>query len=200
MLRDLREQKRLALPDGDADLSYLRFLEHYRAALASPIGFSLFALVDYSPINGSGSLVLTVYYPLLLVLLLALPSIIFVFILPLRDIHATMVSEARTKENRYFTRTEALREQIQALLDCNQVEAAEAVQKRKALVEALYAPSPTWPFPVRSKISSTVLEVGWEPAHRLAYRSDMAVRIPCHLDTLLPHTLALASRTNRSVG
>jgi hypothetical protein len=52
-----------------------------------------------------------------------------------------------------------LREEIQALLDVNQVGAAEAVQKHKALVETLYAPYPTWPFHVRSKISSTVLEV-----------------------------------------
>jgi hypothetical protein len=271
MLRDLLEHKRIALPDGDADLSYLRFLRHYRDALASPkryflsgflilitcfvfaydivqilssgspntvvtlivvgylllvflysgglycigiltwamyisgwyvrnlmrvfqlsirpfhpdqcggfkllgnfcfglgsplliasglfIGYSLFALVEYSPINGSGSLVLNVYYPLLFVLLLALPSIIFVFILPLRDIHTTMVSEAKTNENLYFTQTEALREEIQALLAVNQVGAAEAVQKHKALVETLYAPYPTWPFHVRSKISSTVLEV-----------------------------------------
>jgi hypothetical protein len=145
----------------------LKLLGNFCFGLASPlliasglfIGFSLFALVDYSPVNGSGSLVLTVYYPLLLILLLALPSLIFVFILPLRDIHTTMVSEARTNDNRYFTQTEALREEIQALLDSNQVEAAEVVQKRKALVEILYAPYPTWPFPVRSKISSTVLEV-----------------------------------------
>jgi hypothetical protein len=270
-LRDLLEHKRIALPDGDADLSYLRFLEHYRDALASPkryvlgglliiitcfvfaynivqilssgglsnvvtlvvvgylllvflyaggfycigiltwamyisgwyvrnlvrafqlsirpfhpdqcgglkllgnfcfglgspllivsglfIGYSLFALVESSPINGSGSRVLTVYYPLLFVLLLALPSIIFVFMLPLRAIHTKMVSEAKTNENRYFTRTEALREEIQALLAVNQVEAAEAAQKQKALVETLYAPYPTWPFHVGSKISSTMLEM-----------------------------------------
>jgi hypothetical protein len=35
-LRDLWEHKRIALPDGDADPSYLRFLAHYRDALASP--------------------------------------------------------------------------------------------------------------------------------------------------------------------
>jgi len=34
-LRELFE-KRIALPDGDASTSYLRFLEHYRNALASP--------------------------------------------------------------------------------------------------------------------------------------------------------------------
>ncbi len=270
-LRDLLEQKRIAQPEGDTDLSYLRFLEHYRDALASPkryflsgflilitclvfaynivqilssggpntvvtlvvvgylllvllysggfycigiltwamyisgwyvrklvrvfqlsirpfhpdqcgglkllgnfcfglgsplliasglfIGYSLFALVESSPINGSGSPVLIVYYPLLFVLLLALPSIIFVFMLPLRAIHRKMVSEAKTNENRYFTHTEALREEIKALLDVDQVEAAEAVQKQKALVETLYAPYPTWPFRVGSKISSTIFEM-----------------------------------------
>ncbi len=53
-----------------------------------------------------------------------------------------------------------MREQIQALLDAEQVEAAEAVQKQRALMETLYAPYPVWPFHVRSKISSIVLEVG----------------------------------------
>jgi hypothetical protein len=271
-LRDLWEHKRIAVPDGDADASYLRFLEHYRDALASPkryvlsgfamificipfaynivpilslerpnildtiqvveyllylflfvggfycigimtwamyvsggyvrklarafqlsiqpfhpdecgglkllgnfcfglgsppliasglfIGYSIFALVEYAPaLNGSGYLVLNVFYPLLFVLLFALPSIIFVFTLPLRDIHRNMVSEGKIDESNYFTRTEALREEIQVLLDANQVEAAKAVQEKRVLVEALYAPYPTWPFHVRSKISKTVLEV-----------------------------------------
>lgn len=267
-LRDLWENKRIALPDGDGDLSYLCLLEHYRDALASPkryflsgfamificipfvyglaqalssespttiqvvggflyvflfvggfycigilnwaiylsgwyvrnlvqafqlsirpfhpdrsgglkllgnfcfglgsplliasglfIGYSLFALVAYSPIDRSAYLLLNVYYPLLFVLLFALPPIIFGFMLPLRAIHTIMVSEAKTNENRYFTRTEALREEIQALFDVNQVEAAKAVQEKMALVETLYAPYPTWPFHVRSKISKTVLEV-----------------------------------------
>lgn len=267
-LRDLWENKRIAVPDGDAERSYLCFLEQYHNALASPkryflsgfamificipfayslaqalssertmiqivggwlymflflggfycigiltwaiylsgwyvrklvrafqlsirpfhpdrsgglkllgnlcfglgsplliasglfIGYSIFALVEYSPLYGSNYLVLNVYYPLLFVLLFALPGIVFVFMLPLRDIHTKIVSEAKTNENSYFTRTEALREEIQALLAVNQVEAAKAVQEEMALVETLYAPYPTWPFHVRSKISSTALEVG----------------------------------------
>jgi hypothetical protein len=275
-LRDLIEQKRIALPDGDADASYLRFLAHYRDALASPkryvlsgllmiiygiltayqviqhlssglptnlatlqvvhdllfgflyvgafygagiliwviyvsgwyvrklvrafqlsiepfhpdecgglrllgnfcfglgsplliasgilIGYIMFALVEYATtLYGS---VNSVYYlasdvglPLLFVLLFFLPGIVLDFILPLRDIHRNMVSERKTNDNCYFTRTKALREEIQALLDAKQVEAAEAVQKQKALVETLYCPYPTWPFRVRSKISKTVLEV-----------------------------------------
>ena len=276
-LRDLIEHKRIALPDGDADASYLRFLAHYRDALASPkryflsgflmiiygilttyniiqnlssglptnlvtlqvvqnllwgflwvgafygagiliwaiyvsgwyvrklvrtfqlsiepfhpdecgglrllgnfcfglgsplllasgilIGSIIFALVEYATtLNGSvnsvGYLVSDVGLRLLFVLLFFLPGIVLNFILPLRDIHRKMVSERKTNENCYFTRTKALREEIQALLDINQVEAAKAVQEKKALVETLYDPYPTWPFHVRSKISSTVLEVG----------------------------------------
>jgi hypothetical protein len=48
-LRDLFEQKRIALPDGDADPSYLRFLAHYRDALASPKRYFLsgFLMIIY---------------------------------------------------------------------------------------------------------------------------------------------------------
>jgi hypothetical protein len=276
-LRDLIEQKRIALPDGDADPSYLRFLAHYRDALASPkryvlsgflmiiygiltayniililssglptnqatilavqnllngllwvgafygggiliwdiyvsgwyirklvqafqlsiepfhpdecgglsllgnfcfglgsplmiasgilIGYIIFALVKYAPtLNGSvtivGYLAESVGLPLLFLLLFFFPGIVLDFILPLRDIHRNMVSESMAHENSYFMRTKALREEIQALLDTNQVEAAKAVQEKRALVETLYAPYPTWPFHVRSKISSTVFEVG----------------------------------------
>jgi hypothetical protein len=146
----------------------LKLLGNFCFGLASPlllasglfIGYSLFALVQYSPaINGSDYLVLNVYYPLLIVLLFAFPTIVLGFMLPLRDIHTQMVREAKTNENRYFTHTEAMREEIQALLAVKQVKAAKAVQEEKTLVEALYAPYPTWPFHVRSKISSTVLEV-----------------------------------------
>jgi hypothetical protein len=277
-LRDLIEQKRIALPDNNADPSYLRFLAHYREALANPkryvlsgflmllygiltaydiiqflssgrppnlvmlqvvhhllfgflwvgafygvgillwaiyvsgwyirklvrafqlsiepfhpdecgglrllgnfcfglgsplliasgilIGYIIFALVEYASFLSRGE-TSTVYYlasnvglPLLFVLLFFLPGIVLNTILPLRDIHRNMVSEGKTNEQRYFTRTKALREEIQALLDANQLEAAKAVQEKRALVETLYAPYPTWPFHVRSKISKTVLEVG----------------------------------------
>jgi hypothetical protein len=277
-LRDLIEQKRIALPDGDADASYLRFLAHYREALASPKRYVLsgFLMLIYGSLTaynillhfsngeppnlvtlqevhhllfgflwvgafyGAGILIWTIYVsgwyirklvrafqlniepfhpdecgglrllgnfcfglgsplliasgiligsilfalveyattlyrtetsdvfylasnvglPLLFVLLFFLPGIVLNAILPLRDIHRKMVSEGKTNEHRYFTRTKALREEIQALLDANQVEAAKAVQEKRALVEALYASYPVWPFHVRSKISSTVLEVG----------------------------------------
>jgi hypothetical protein len=147
----------------------LTLLGNFCFGLASPlliasgifIGYSLFALSEYSPaINGSENsyLVLNVYAPLLFVLF-SLLMIVFVFILPLREIHTKMVSEAKTNETLYFTRAQALREEIQALLDANQIEAAKAVQEEKALVETLYAPYPGWPFRFRSKLSSTVLEV-----------------------------------------
>jgi len=272
-LRDLLENKRISLPAGEADPSYLGFLEHYRDALASPkryflsgfwmigtgilfasaivqtlsseppnnllsillvgnllllallylggvycigtltwamyisgryvrkllrafqlsiqpfhpdqcgglkllgnfcfglgsplliasglyIGYMIFALLAYSPLYGRemSYLVLNVY-SLLPILLYYLLLTVFVFMLPLREIHTKMVGEGKTNQTLYFTRTQALREEIQALLDSKQIEAAKAVQEQKALVETLYAPYPTWPFHVRSKISSTVLEV-----------------------------------------
>ena len=295
-LRDLWENKRIAVPDGDADRSYLCFLEHYRDALASPkryllsgfamifisipfvyslvqalsserpmiiqvvggllylflflggfycigiltwaiylsgwyvrklvrafqlsirpfhpdrsgglkllgnfcfglgsplllasglfIGYSMFALVEYSPQAGSAYLVLNVYYPLLFVLLFALPGIVLVFMLPLRDIHTKMMSEAKANENSYFTRTEVLREEIQALLNVNQVEAAKAVQGEMALVETLYAPYTTWPFHARSKISSTAFEVGGSLLIGLISAALVEYFLPVIL-TLLFHT------------
>jgi hypothetical protein len=294
-LRDLWEHKRLALPDGDADRSYLCLLERYRAALASPkryllsgfsmificipfvyefaqalsseppliesvggllytflflggfycigilvwamyisgwyvrklarafqlsirpfhpdqsgglkllgnfcfglasplllasglfIGYSMFALVEYSPINGSAYLVLNVYYPLFFVLLFALPTIVLGFMLPLRDIHTKMVSEAKTNQTSYFTRTEALREEIQALLDVKQIEAAKAVHEEMTLIEALYVPYPVWPFHVRSKISSTVLEVSGSLLIGLITAALVQYFFPAIL-TLLFHT------------
>jgi hypothetical protein len=146
----------------------LRLLGNFCFGLGSPlliasgifIGYIIFALLEYSPgINSVGYLAGSVGLPLLFLLLFFSPGIVLDFILPLRDIHRKMVSERKANENRYFTRTEALREEIQALLDTNQIEAAKAVQENRALVEALYAPYPTWPFHVRSKISKTVLEV-----------------------------------------
>jgi hypothetical protein len=295
-LRDLWENKRIALPNGDAERSYLCLLEHYRGALASPkryllsgfamificipfvyslvqalsserpmiiqvvggflylflflggfycigiltwavylsgwyvrklvrafqlsirpfhpdrsgglkllgnfcfglgsplllasglfIGYSMFALVEYSPQAGSAYLVLNVYYPLLFVLLFAFPPIVFGFMLPLRDIHTKMMSEAKANENSYFTRTEVLREEIQALLNVNQVEAAKAVQGEMALVETLYAPYPTWPFHARSKISSTAFEVGGSLLIGLISAALVEYFLPVIL-TLLFHT------------
>ncbi len=97
-------------------------------------------------------------FPLLLLLYL-LPVIVLAFLLPLWHIHTKMVSEGARNEDIYAARIQALREEIQSLLDTNQVEEAKAVQEKKALVETLYTPYPTWPFPVRSKIFSTVLGV-----------------------------------------
>jgi hypothetical protein len=70
-----------------------------------------------------------------------------------------MVSEGEAEENIYLARVQALRQEIQALLDTNQIEKAKEVQEKKALVETLCTPYPTWPFRVRSKIVSTLLGV-----------------------------------------
>ena len=95
----------------------------------------------------------------LFLLLYAIPVIVFAFLLPLWDIHVKMVSAGEAEENIYLARIQALRQELQALLDTNQVEEAKAVQEKKALVETLYTPYPTWPFRVRSKIFSTLLGV-----------------------------------------
>jgi hypothetical protein len=97
--------------------------------------------------------------PLLGLLLYTLPAVIFALLLPLRDIHAKMVSDGEADEDAYIARIEALEEQIQNLLDSNQIEEAKAMQEKKALVEALHTPYPTWPFSFRSKFFSTVLGV-----------------------------------------
>jgi hypothetical protein len=264
-LRDLLEKKRIYLPDGDANISYLRFLKNYREALASPkryflsgflmilvgivsayfivqaisvehqnvllivvedllsalaslvgvycigimswamyisgwyvrklvrvfelriqpfhpdqcgglkvLGNFCFGLV--SPIligsvliigyiftlflDGGFDVVflaLVVGFVLLLLFLYVLPAVIFAFILPLRDIHTKMVSEGETDEDTYIARIEALREEIESLLDTNQVEEAKVLQEKKVVLETLHTPYPPWPFHFRSKIFSTVL-------------------------------------------
>lgn len=127
------------------------------------IGFIIIALLEY--VHGTygvessiAFLVLNVYFPLFL-LLLIIPLIIFVFIPPLRSIHTKMVSQRETKEDTYNIRIEALREEIQSLLDSDKVEEAKALQEKKELEEKLYAPYPRWPFRFRSEISSTVVGV-----------------------------------------
>ena len=144
----------------------LKLLGHFCFGLVSPllifsgftIGFILFKLVTA---QGLDVVVLAAHvgFSLLLLLVYAFPVIVLAFVLPLRDIHTKMVSEGQTAENIYIARVEALRAEIQTLLDANQVEEAKAVQEKKALVETLYLPYPTWPFHFRSKIFSSVLGV-----------------------------------------
>jgi hypothetical protein len=142
----------------------LKSLGNFCFGLVSPIligsgltiGYILLVLFSESGGDKVG-LALFVGFVLLVLLLYALPSSIFAFMLPLRDIHTKMVSEGETDEETYIARIEALREEIQSLLATKQVEAAKAVQEERALVETLYTPYPTWPFSFRSKIFSTVL-------------------------------------------
>jgi len=72
---------------------------------------------------------------LLLLLLFGVPEIILAFILPLRDIHIKMVSERETDEDTYNAHIEALREEIQSLLNNNMLEEAKVLQEKKALLE-----------------------------------------------------------------
>ena len=92
-----------------------------------------------------------------ILLLYGLPVVIFVFALPLWNIHRKMLKERETAEETYTAHIAALREQIQVLLDDNQLEEAKAVKEKKELMEALYIPYPTWPFNVKAKLFSTVL-------------------------------------------
>ncbi len=107
--------------------------------------------------NDAVFLVLNVGLPLLLLLLYVFPVIVLAFILPLRDIHTKMVSKRETYEDTYNAHIEALRGEIQSLLDTNQVEEAKVLQEKKAILETLHTPYPTWPFSIGSKIFSTVL-------------------------------------------
>jgi len=68
-----------------------------------------------------------------------------------------MVSERETDEDTYNAHIEALREEIQSLLNNNMLEEAKVLQEKKALLETLHIPYPTWPFSIRSKIFSTIL-------------------------------------------
>jgi hypothetical protein len=142
----------------------LKLLGNFCFGLGSPLflfsGFGIGFILLILSARGLGAVFLAsnVGFSLLL-LLYTLPVIVCAFLLPLWDIHVKMVSESETEENIYVARIRALREEIQSLLDTNQIEEAKAVQEKKALVETLYTPYPTWPFRVRSKIFSTVLGV-----------------------------------------
>jgi hypothetical protein len=141
----------------------LKVLGNFCFGLVSPIligsglliGYILLLLISWSGIVVG--LALTVGSILLFLLLYAFPAAIFAFFLPLRDIHTKMVSEGETDEDTYIARIEALRQEIQLLLDANKVEEAKFVQEKKAVLETLHTPYPTWPFSFRSKIFSTVL-------------------------------------------
>ena len=82
---------------------------------------------------------------------------------------------------------EAQREEIQSLLDSNQVEEAKAVQEKKALVETLYTPYPTWPFRFRSKIFSTVLGVSGSLLLGLMTAALQQYLLPALLQSLFHH-------------
>jgi len=142
----------------------LKSLGNFCFSLVSPLllfcGFSIGHLLLFLNARGLDIVFLVTNVGFALFLLLyAIPVIVFAFLLPLWDIHVKMVSEGEAEENSYLARIQALRQELQALLDTNQVEEAKAVQEKKALVETLYTPYPTWPFRVRSKIFSTLLGV-----------------------------------------
>ena len=123
----------------------------------------------------------------LLLLLYIFPVIVLAFMLPLWDIHTKMVSEGARNEEIYAARIEALREEVQSLLDTDHVEEAKAVQEKKALVESLYTPYPTWPFRFRSKIFSTVLGVSGSLLLGLMTAALQQYFLPALLQSLFHH-------------
>ena len=60
-----------------------------------------------------------------------------------------MVSEREADEDIYNARIEALREEIQSLLDNNEIEEAKVRQDKKAILETLDSRSPSWPVCLR---------------------------------------------------
>jgi hypothetical protein len=124
------------------------------------IGYIFFFFISASI---SGIRIVGVFLPiaagsiLLILLLYGVPVIVLAFMLPLRDIHSKMVSERETHEDAYNARIEELRGDIQSLLDNDKVEEAKVLQEKKALVETIHIPYPTWPFSVRSRLFSTIL-------------------------------------------
>ena len=138
----------------------LKVLGNFCFGLVSPILIGSVLILGYIFALFIGGIdVVLLGFGLLFLLLYFLPAIIFAFILPLRDIHSKMVSEGETDEDTYIARIEALRQEIQSLLDANEVEEAKVLQEKKAVVETLHTPYPTWPFSFRSKIFSSVLGV-----------------------------------------
>jgi hypothetical protein len=142
----------------------LKVLGNFCFGLASPlligsgltIGYILFYLY-IAPETDVVLLALEVGFILLFLVLYYLAAAIFAFFLPLRDIHTKMVSEGESDEEIYIARIETLRGEIESLLDINRVDEAKVLQEKKAVLETLHTPYPTWPFRFRSKIVSTVL-------------------------------------------
>ena len=136
----------------------LKMLGNFCFGLVSPLlifsGFSIGYILLILGTKGLGTAfqASNVGFPLLL-LIYAFPAIVFAFLLPLWDIHTKMLSEGEADEKIYVARIQALREDIQALLDANQAEEAKAVQEKKVLEETLYIPYPTWLFVFARKSS-----------------------------------------------
>jgi hypothetical protein len=100
---------------------------------------------------------LTASLALCFILLYSLPIAIIVFFLPLWNIHTKMLKARVEEEEAYTAKIAALREQIQAWLDDNQLEEAKTVKEKKELTEVLYIPYPTWPFTIKAKGLSAFL-------------------------------------------
>jgi hypothetical protein len=146
-------------PDNCGGLSELG---HLYFATASPLLFGSAYFIGWmlSAAHFNSFDVPTILLFLFIILLIAVPITIFGFFRPLWSIHESMLSERKTKEEHYAANIASLREKIQLLLDINQLDEAKTLKEKKEMMEALYIPSPTWPFNIKSKLIQTTIGVG----------------------------------------
>jgi hypothetical protein len=146
-------------PDNCGGLSELG---HLYFATASPllIGFAYFSGWILSAALFQILDVLTILPVLFIILLMGLSITIFGFFRPLWSIHTSMLCERKTKEEHYAANIASLREKIQVLLDTNQLDEAKTMKEKKEMMEALYIPSPIWPFNIKSKLVQSTIGVG----------------------------------------
>ena len=121
--------------------------------------YYLFVLIAKPDRTVPGTFIVDVGFLIFSLLLFVLVAALGVF-LPLWNIHTTMLKERERAEENYAARLAALGEQIQMLLNDHRLKEAKAVKEEKELVEALYVPSPAWPFNVRTKFFSALLQAG----------------------------------------
>ena len=143
----------------------LKALGNFCFGLASPLFIGLvfyigvlFVMVMLSDVKDLATfLPIIIGFVVVIVILYVFPAAILAFFLPLWNIHMKMLEVREREEETYAANIAALREQIQALLSDNQLEEAKAVKEKKELEEAIYIPSPTWPFHIRAKFFSVFL-------------------------------------------
>ncbi len=117
----------------------------------------MFAVLSYSL---DASSLVTVGLLAFLGLVYGLPLTVFTFSLPLWSIHTKMLRQRETEQDLYAGHLAALREQVQALLRDNQVEAAKSVKEKRNS----WRPSTSLPQPGRLMSDQSSSPLSWELA------------------------------------